>query len=126
MIVSQSDHSTYIQQYNTFSGPVGAFQQGDHSTATVTQNIDTAGLEELRSVIDSLLEKFSDHDQLAPLIAELKAEVAKPQPQLNRIHSVLAGIKACIGVIKDGAELFEAVEEAALACGMDALPSIPL
>ena len=40
MMVSQSSSPTYIQNYS-FSGPVGAFQQGDFSTATVTQNIDT-------------------------------------------------------------------------------------
>lgn len=125
MIVSQSDGSTHIEHY-TFSGPVGAFQQGDHSTATVIQNIDTGGLEALKSALDSLLEKFRDHDQLAPLIEEARAEASKPQPQLGRLRGFLAGIKALIGLAKDGKELFEAAEKAALDCGMDVLPPIPL
>ena len=125
MIVSQSGGSTHIEHY-TFSGPVGAFQQGDHSTATVTQNIDTGGLEALRSALDSLLEKFRDHGQLAPLIEEAKAEASKPQPQLGSLRGFLAGIKAFIGLAKDGKELFEAVENAALKCGVDALSPIPL
>lgn len=125
MIISQSGGDTHIENYS-FSGPIGSFQQGDFSSATVTQNIDTAGLEALRSALDSLHKKFGDHDQLAPLIAKSRTEVAKPQPQWSLLVSWLTGIKACIGVIKDGKELFEAVESAWSACGMDALPPIPL
>ena len=73
-----------------------------------------------------MLETFRDHSQLAPLIEEAKAEAAKPQPQLGLIRGFLAGIKAFIGLAKDGKELFEAAENAALECGMDALPPIPL
>ena len=67
MIVSQSGGNIHIQHY-TLSGPIGAVQQGDQSTATVTQNIDTVGLEALRSGLESLLEKFRDDERLAPLI----------------------------------------------------------
>ena len=66
MVVSQSAGNVYIQNYR-FSGPIGAVQQGDHSTATVTQNIDTAVLESLRSSLESLLERFRDDERLAPL-----------------------------------------------------------
>ena len=125
MIVSQGGGSTHIEHY-TFSGPVGAFQQGDHSIAKVTQNIDTRGLEALGSALESLHEKFREHDQLAPLIEEARAEASKPQPQFGRLRGFLAGIKALIGLAKDGKELFEAAENAALECGMDPLPPIPL
>ncbi len=125
MIVSQSGGNIHIQHY-TFSGPIGAVQQGDHSTATVTQNIDTAGLEALRSGLALLLEKFHDHEELAPLIEESSEEAAKPQPRLGRLRNLLTEIKAWIGLAKEGKELFETVENAALECGMDALPPIPL
>ena len=121
--VSQSTGSTYIQNY-TFAAPIGAFQQGDHSAATVTQNIDTSGLEAFRSALDSLLEKFGNHDQLGPLLVESKAEADKSQPQWGHLRGLLTGIKAFIGLVKDGKELFGEAERAALECGMDALPSI--
>ena len=113
--------STHIENYN-FSGPVGTVQQGDHSTATVTQNINTGELEALRSALESLLEKFRYDVRLTPLIKEAKAEAVKQQPQMGHIRGFLAGIKAFISSVKDGKELFEAVEKAALACGMDKLP----
>ena len=69
--VSQRGDNIHIKQ--TGSGTVVAVQQGDHSTATVTQNVDTAGLETLRSTLESLLETFRNHEQLAPLIEEAKA-----------------------------------------------------
>ena len=125
MIVSQSDGNVHIQHY-TFSGPIGAVQQGDHSTATVTQNVDTAGVEALRSALESLLEKFRDHERLAPLIEESKAEAAKPRPRLERLRSLLTEVKAWVSLAKEGKELFETVEAAALECGMDALPPITL
>ena len=125
MIVSQSGGDVHIQHY-TFSGPVGAVQQGDHSTATVTQQIDTGGLEALSSALESLLEKFRDHERLAPLIEESKAEAAKSQPRLGRLRSLLTEIKAWVGAAKEGKELFETVESAAAECGIDALPPIPL
>ena len=125
MIVSQSGGNVHIQHY-TFSGPIGAVQQGDHSTATVTQNIDTAGLQALRSGLESLLEKFRDHERLAPLIEESKAEAAKSQPRIGRLRSLLTEIKAWVGAAKDGKDLFETVESAAAECGIDALPPIPL
>ena len=85
VIVSQSPGTTtHIENYTTITAPIGAFQQGDHSTATVTLNIDTSGLEALRSALDSLLEKFGDHDQLGPLY----------QRSLIRTH---APICACRG-----------------------------
>ena len=121
MMVSQSGTPTYIQNYS-FSGPVGAFQQGDYSSATVTQNIDTSQLEALRTALNALLEKFADHEQLEPLIRESKSEAAKSQPNLSSIRSLLAGIKACIALVRDGKDLFEVAEEAAFKCGMDALP----
>jgi hypothetical protein len=120
VIVSQSKSSNYIQNYN-FSGPVGAFQQGDNTAATVTQNIDTAGLEALRGALDALLEKFANHDQLAPLITEAKAEAAKPQPVMSRLQGLFSAIKVGISILKDGKELFDAAETAALECGMDTL-----
>ena len=122
--VSQSGDNIHIKQ--TGSGTVVAVQQGDHSTSTVTQNIDTAGLETLRSTLESLLEKFGNHEQLAPLIEEAKAEAAKPQPLLGRIRNLLNEIKMWIGVAKEGKELFERVEDAAVQCGMEALPPISL
>ena len=125
MIVSQSGSNVHIQHY-TFSGPIGAVQQGDHSTATVTQNADTAGLETLRSALDSLLEKFRDDVRLEPLIEESKAEAAKPRPRLGHLRSLLTEVKAWIGLAKEGKEFFETVENGALECGMDALPPIPL
>ena len=125
MIVSQSGGNVHIQHY-TFSGPIGAVQQGEHSTATVTQHFDSAGLEALRSALESLLEKFRDHERLEPLIEESKAEAAKSQPRLGRLRSLLTEIKAWIGVAKEGKEIFETVESAAVECGMDALPPIPL
>ena len=79
MQASLSTGSTYVQNY-TFAGPIGAFQQGAHSAATVTQNIDTSGLEALRSALDSLLEEFDKHDQLGPLLVESIAEANKPKP----------------------------------------------
>ena len=123
MRVAQSTDTTHIQNY-TFSAPIGAFQQGDHSTATVTQNIDTSGLEALRSALDSLLEKFGDHDQLGPLLVESKAEADKPQPQLGHLRGLLTRIKAFFGLVKDGKELFEEAECAAMECGMEALPPV--
>jgi len=123
MQVSLGSGSTYVQNY-TFAGPIGAFQQGDHSAATVTQNIDTSGLEAFRSTLDSLLEKFGDHDQLGPLLAESKAEANKPQPQWGHLRGLLTGIKAFISLVKDGKELFDEAERAARSCGMDELPSI--
>ena len=93
-IVSQSGGNVHIQHY-TFSGPVGAVQQGDHFTATVTQNIDTAGLEALRSRLESLLEKFRDDERLAPLIEESRgrsgqasATVGAPPKSANRDQGV--------------------------------------
>ena len=123
MQISQSTGTTYVQNY-TFSAPIGAFQQGDHFAATVTQNIDTSGLEALRSALDSLLEKFGGHDQLGPLLVESKAEASKPKPQFGHLRGLLTGIKAFIGLVKDGKELFEEAERAAHECGMDALPPI--
>ena len=117
MQVSESPGTPYIQNYS-FSGPIGAFQQGDHSTATVTQNIDTSGLEALRSALDSMLGKFVDHHQLGPLLVEAKTEADKPQPQLSFLRGLLSGIKACIGLVRDGKELFQEVERAALECGI--------
>ena len=104
----QRGDNIHIEQ----SGPgtVIAVKQGDHSTAAVTQNIDTAGLETLRSALESLLERFRDHEQLAPLIAEAKAEAAKPQPLMERIRNLLNEIKMWIGLVKEGKELFEPVE----------------
>ena len=125
MIVSQSGGNVRIQNY-TFSGPIGAVQQGDHSTATVTQNIETAGLEALRGALDSLLERFREHERLAPLIEESKVEAAKSQPRLGYLRSLLTEIKAWVGAVKEGKELFEMVESAAVECGIDALPPIPL
>ena len=125
MLVSQDVGNVHIEHY-TFSGPVGAVQQGDHSTAMVRQNINTAGLEALRSGLESLLEKFRDHEQLAPLIEESREEVSKTQPRLGHLRRLLTEIKAWIGLAKDGKELFGTVENAALECGMDALPPIPL
>ena len=121
MQISQGRGTTYVQNY-TFSAPIGAFQQGDHSAATVTQNIGTSELEALRSALHSLIEKFGDHDQLGPLLAESKAEANRPQPQLGHLRGMLTGIKAFISLVKDGKELFEEAERAALKCGMDALP----
>ena len=88
----------------------------------MTQNIDMAELEALNSALDSLLEKFAGHDQLRPLLVESKTEADKQQPQFGLLRGWLAGIKAIIGVLKDGTELFEDAERAAVACGMDALP----
>ena len=118
--VSQSGDNIHIEQ--TGSGTVVAVQQGDHSAATVTQNIDTAGLETLRHALESLLEKFGEHEQLAPLIEQAKAEAAKPQPLLGRIRNLLNEIKMWIGLVKEGKELFETAEIAAVQCGMEALP----
>ena len=92
----------------------------------MTQNIDTAVLESLRSALESLLERFRDDERLAPLIEKSRAEAAKPQPQLGRIRSLLNEIKMWIGLAKEGKELFETVENAAVKCGMEALPPIPL
>ena len=122
--VSQRGDNIHIEQ--TGSGTVVAVQQGDHSTATVTQNVDTAGLETLRSTLESLLEKFRNHEQLAPLIEEAKAEAAKPQPVWGRIRNLLNEIKMWIGIAKKGKELFETAENAAVECGMEALPPMPL
>ena len=122
--VSQRGDNIHIEQ--TGSGTVVAVQQGDHSTATVTQNVDTAGLETLRSTLESLVEKFRNHEQLTPLIEEAKAEAAKPQPVWGRIRNLLNEIKMWIGIAKKGKELFETAENAAVECGMEALPPIPL
>ena len=124
-VVAQSGGNVHIH-HNTFSGAVGAVQQGDHSTATVTQNIDIARLEALRNALESLLEAFRDDERLAPLIEEAKAEAAKPQPLLGRIRNLLRKIKAGLSIAKEGKELFEAVENAALECGIDAVPPTPL
>ena len=125
-VVAQSGGNVHIH-HNTFSGAVGAVQQGDHSTATVTQNIDIARLEALRNALEScLLGAFRDDERLAPLIEEAKAEAAKPQPLLGRIRNLLRKIKAGLSLAKEGKELFEAVENAALECGIDAVPPTPL
>ena len=108
------------------SGQNVIVQQGDNATATVEQNIDTAGFEALTSALDSLLKKFGEHEELAPLIEEAKAEAAKPRPLRERIRNLLNEIKMWIGVVKEGKELFETVENAALECGIDALPPIAL
>ena len=121
---SQRGDNIHIEQSG--SGTVVAVQQGDHSTATVTQNFDTAGLEALRSALESLHEQFGDHVQLAPLIEEARAEATKPQPLLGRIRNLLNEIKMWIGVAREGKDLFEPVENAAVQCGMDALPPISL
>ena len=117
---SQSVGNIHIH-HSTFSGPVGAVQQGDRATATVTQNIDAAGLEALRSALESLFEKCRDHEQLAPLIEEAKAEAGKPQPGSGHIRNLLREIKAGLSLAKEGKELFEAVENAGLECGIDAV-----
>ena len=124
-VVAQNGGNVHIHQ-NTFSGPVGGVQQGDHSTATVTQNVDRAGLEALRRALESLLATFRDDERLAPLIEEAKAEAAKPQPPLGQIRNLLRKIKAGLSLAKKGKELFEAVENAALECGIDAVPPTPL
>ena len=124
-ITPHSGGSTYFQNY-TFSGPVGAFQQGDHSTATVTQRIDAPGLESLKSGLETLLEEFRDHDKLAPLIKQASVEAAKPEPQLSHIRNLFMEIKAWISLAKDGTEIFKSVENVARECGMDALPPIPI
>lgn len=80
MIVSQSGSNIHIRHY-TFSGPIGAVQQGDHFTATVTQSIDTAGLKALWRWLESLLEKFRDDERMAPLIEESREGAAKPGPR---------------------------------------------
>ena len=121
---SQRGDNIHIEQSG--SGTVVAMQQGNHSTATVTQNIDTAGLDALRSALESLFERFREHEKLAPLIEEAKAEAAKPQPLLTRIRDRLNEIKMWIGVAREGKELFEAAEDAAVQCGMEALPPISL
>ena len=118
--ISHSGDNIHIEQ--TGSGTVVAMQQGDHSTATVRQNVDTAGLETLRSALESLLEKFGDHEQLAPLIKQTKVEATKPQPLLGRIRNLLNEIKMWIGLVKEGKELFETAENAAVQCGMEVLP----
>ena len=122
--VPQTGGGIHIEQRG--SGHIVTFQQGDNATATVEQNIDTAGLETLRSALESLLEKFGEHEELAPLIQEAKAEAGKPRPLWGRIRNLLNEIKMWIGVVKDGKELFETVENAAVECGMDTLPPIPL
>ena len=95
---SQSVGNIHIH-HSTFSGPVGAVQQGDRATATVTQNIDAAGLEALRSALESLFEKCRDHEQLAPLIEEAKAEAGKPQPGSGHIRNLLREIKAGLSLV---------------------------
>ena len=91
-----------------------------------SQNVDRAGLEALRRALESLLATFRDDERLAPLIEEAKAEAAKPQPPLGQIRNLLRKIKAGLSLAKKGKELFEAVENAALECGIDAVPPTPL
>ena len=123
MIVSESRSTTYQQTYN-FSGPVGAVQSGENSNASITQNINTAELEDLRGALDALLDKFNGHEQLVPLISEARTEAAKPQPVWNKLYGYFSGIRAFIGMIKEGKELLTNAEEAAVACGMDKLPPL--
>lgn len=122
-MVPQTGGGIHIEQRG--SGQIVTVQQGDNATATVEQNIDAARLEVLRSAIESLLEKFGEHEELAPLIEEAKAETAKPLPLRGRIRNLLNEIKMWIGVVKEGKELFETVENSAVECGIDALPPIP-
>ena len=123
MIMSESSSPTYQQTYN-FSGPVGAVQSGENSNASITQNINAAELEALRGALDTLRDKFDDHEQLAHLILEAKTEAAKPQPVWSKLNGYFSGIRAFIGMIKEGKELLIDAERAAVACGMDKLPPL--
>lgn len=123
MIMSESSSPTYQQMYN-FSGPVGAVQSGENSNASITQNINTDGLEDLRGALGALLDKFDGHEQLVPLISEARTEAAKPQPVWNKLYGYFSGIRAFVGMIKEGKELLTNAEEAAVACGMDKLPPL--
>ena len=122
--VPQTGGGIHIEQRG--SGQIVTVQQGDNATATVEQNIDTARFEALRSALESLHERFGEHKELAPLIEEAKAEAGNPQPLRGRIRNLLNEIKRWIGVVKEGKELFETVETAAVECGIDTLPPIPL
>ena len=53
--VAQSGGSVHIH-HNTFSGPVGGVQQGDHSTATVTQDFAKEGKERVEAVESGALQ----------------------------------------------------------------------
>ncbi len=74
--------------------------------------------------MEALVNKFGNHEQLGPLVAEAKAEVDKPQPAFGKIRDLIATIKGSVAALKDGMELVNSVEVAAIDCGMEALPPI--
>lgn len=82
-----------IQNFNTFSAPVGSFQQGNENIARVQQNIGVQ-VEDILNLITDLREHVSDGNEQEALdyIDGLEAEAKSGKPNESRTSLFLKGL----------------------------------
>lgn len=101
-------HTHASQRYSitNIHGPVGAVQYGDHSTAQVTQNIDTEAATAAKKALDLIEQLFSQSQpgevpedvrvETLELVSEGKQELAKADPDRSKVKVILIGLNRTV------------------------------
>ena len=111
---------------NNFHGPVGAYQIGPTSAATVTQISNSADSEALRRALDLVEASLPAAanspglmaDEVLELVDETRAELAKARPNSIRLRIVASGVATAIQTIGILQPAYQALKAALLPFGV--------
>jgi hypothetical protein len=115
---SPAGSATYINIQNS---SVGAVQTGSHSIANVTQTVNAEGTVALKEALDLAAKALAqvgtipghNKDDVLELIADGKAELDKPKPNMSRLGSYLGTIGAVLSTVASLEPAYDAVKAAA-------------